>query len=616
MYYGYAGNILHVDLTTGKIGKEPLDEDLIKDFIGGLGINLKLAYDLIEPGIDPLSPDNPIIIGAGPLVGTVVPATSRIYITSKMPINGSIGWAGGSMSFGCMLKNAGYDHVIVTGRAESPVYLSISDDDVHLNDASHLWGKDTNETADELWKMYDNCGVISIGQAGENMVKISMALVDRISTLGRGGFGAVMGSKNLKAIITRGTKGVEVSDRNRLMKSYKKLYDRILKYPLREEWMKYGLIRSIPIVPKDQYIEKLKKARIACPSCPIGDKDLIEIKEGEFAGMVSYQASIVNAYQLGVIGAGSYDRTIKCFDMINRYGLDSVAITNLFLFVFDLYKRGVITDQDTDGLALKKNFDTILKLLEMTSYRQGFGDILAEGLCGIVKRFGDELEEYTSIIKGMSFVVDPKMMRLGTIEFEQIVNPRGPQVASGGSPTYFAPGRPLDSFRTHFDRTGIPEDAIDRIFIPPEEKMGFSVGRLTRYSEDWFTVLGSLGVCARAQINRFYSAKLCAELYSAVTGRQTRREDHMKAAERAWNLYKVLNVREGFNRKDDLFPEHLIKSRLTYFYGGVRVTEELAEKLLDDYYDERGWDVQTGIPTTEKLVELGLDGVAEDLKSS
>ena len=604
--YGYAGSILHVDLTTGKIKKEPLDEGLIKDFTGGLGINIKLIYDLIEPGIDPLSPENPIVIGAGPLVGTVIPATSRMYINTKMPISGAIGWAGGAMSFGCMLKNAGYDHVIVTGKAENPVYLKIFDDDISLEDASNLWGCDTNQTTDKLWEMHGNCGVISIGQAGENLVKFSIALVDKISTLGRGGFGAVMGSKNLKAIITCGKKGVKVSDQKRLMELYKQIFERIKKYPLREEWLKFGLVRSIPIVPKEQYLEKLKKARIACPSCPIGDKDLIEIKEGEFKGLVSHQASVVNAYQLGMIGAGSYDRTIKCFDLVNRYGLDAITIGGLLPSVFELQRRKIITDQDTCGLTLKSDFDTILKLLEEISYRRGFGETLAEGFNGLIDRFGEDSVKKIPIVKGQELIVDPRMMHLGTLEFEQFINPRGSHDASGGSPTYFAPGRKLDDFRKHFDRMGIPKDAMDRIFEPPIEKMGLSIGRLTRYAEEWFTVLGSLGICARAQMNRFYSAKLCSELYSSVTGIQRSREDLMKAAERSWNVLKAANVREGFDRKNDQFPEQLLKSRLIYFHGNVKITEELADKLLDDYYDERGWDIEKGIPKKEKFLELGL----------
>ncbi|MHA1377051.1 MAG: aldehyde ferredoxin oxidoreductase N-terminal domain-containing protein [Candidatus Helarchaeota archaeon] len=612
--FGYSGKIIFVDLNSGKIRKTPLGKGLIQKFIGGLGINIKLAYDYINEGIDPLSPDNPIILGAGPLVGTIVPSTSRSYITTKMPMNGVVGWAGGSMSFGFMLKNAGYDHVVITGRSKTPVYLKIFDENVTLEDATSLWGKDTNQTADELKKLNGNCGVITIGQAGENLIKYSIALVDKISTIGRGGGGAVMGSKNLKGIIAYGSRGIKVSNPKKLIKLHKQLFERIRNYKYREDWVRFGLIRTAPIVPKDLYLNQLKKARLACPSCPIGDKDIIQLTEGRFAGLVSYEASVVNAYALFTMGTGSYDENIKLFDLINRYGLDAITIIALFPLVRNLYKRGIITDSDTDGLELKNNFETLEILLNKISYRQGFGNILADGFNGLIKKYGKEAVKKVPLVKHQSLILDPKMFNLGTMEFEQFISGRGSHDAAGGSPTYFAPGRKLESFRTHFDRMGIPENAMDRIFTPPVKEMGLNVGRLTRYSEDWFTALGSLGICARAQINRFYSANLCAELYSAVTGIEMDRAKLMKAAETSWNLLKIINAREGFMRKDDEIPQQLLKKRIRYYHGNVLITRELADRLLDDYYSERGWNIDTGIPKTEKLKELQLENVINDLE--
>ncbi len=211
---GYAGSILHVDLTSNETKKEPLNSNIAEKFIGGFGLNAKLLYDSIEPGIDPLSPENAIVLGAGPLVGTIAPGATRIYAASKLPINNAMGWCGaGGMSFGIMLKNAGYDHIVIKGQAENPVYLKIFDDNVELCDASELWGMGTGETTDKLWNEFGRpLGVTSIGQGGEKLSRISMSFVDRASSLGRGGLGAVMGSKNLKAIITKGTKGISVSD--------------------------------------------------------------------------------------------------------------------------------------------------------------------------------------------------------------------------------------------------------------------------------------------------------------------------------------------------------------------------------------------------------------------
>jgi aldehyde:ferredoxin oxidoreductase len=200
------------------------------------------------------------------------------------------------------------------------------------------------------------------------------------------------------------------------------------------------------------------------------------------------------------------------------------------------------------------------------------------------------------------------------MEFEQVVNPKGAHVASGGSPTYVGAGGGLEKMKTHFNRMGIPKNAHNRIFKPPKEEMFINVGRLTRYSEDWYSVLTSLGLCARAQMNRFYSLDLVTEFYNLITGFNLTKEDIILAAERSWNLLKILNVNEGFSRKDDKFPENWFKPlkfgdnilELYDFYGNVQITPTIADQLLDDYYDERGWDKISGIPLKSKLLELGL----------
>jgi aldehyde:ferredoxin oxidoreductase len=197
---GFAGSVLYVDLTFGEIKQEPLDIALAEKFIGGLGFTIKLAYDMIKPGIDALDSGNPIILGSGPLVGTDLPASSRVFAVTKFPTSGTIGWCGGGgVNFGFLLKNAGYDHVVIEGRADEPVFLKIIDNEIEIFDARSLWGHGVEDSCEALWKEFGRpAGIISIGQAGENLVPFSMAFIDRLSTLGRGGFGAVMGSKNLK----------------------------------------------------------------------------------------------------------------------------------------------------------------------------------------------------------------------------------------------------------------------------------------------------------------------------------------------------------------------------------------------------------------------------------
>jgi aldehyde:ferredoxin oxidoreductase len=629
---GYAGNILHLDLTTDRVEKESVTPELAKAFIGGLGFSVKLAYEHIKPHIGALSPENTIIIGAGPLVGTIAPGSSRIYAAAKFPINNAIAWAGaGGMTFGTMLKNAGYDNVVIKGRASKPVYLKIFDDDVEICDAGELWGKGIEESCRRLWAKFGwPVGVITIGQAGENLVKFAMSYVDNASTLGRGGFGAVMGSKNLKGIIVKGTKGVRVSHPKRFMKLVDGLFQRIKRWEHLDEWHEFGFWLGLPVVPREMYYE-LNKARLSCISCPISDKDVVEIKKGKYKGLTKVTTTAINAVTPSLLGL-SVEDSVKCTGTLDDYGMDMFEFFSVISFVNQLYDQGMITNEHM-GSKIPFDLESLEKWGEKIANREGFGGILAEGLPGIIDKFGEESKRFAPpMAKGLSVYSGPTgpliWNRFGTMEFSQLVNPRGAHVAAGGSPTYYAV-RPLDKFPTHLDRMGVPESAVDRILpepghwqwglrfglVSPEDKVGLNVGRMTRYSENWLSVLGSLGVCARAQINRFYYASLLAELYSAATGIQIGKEELMKAGDRVWNLLKVANVKEGFGRKDDSFSPRWLeeKSQFIDYTGKVKINEEIADRFLDDYYQERGWDVDKGIPTREKLLELGLAEAAEEM---
>ncbi len=622
---GYAGSLLQVDLTGGRIERKPLDPGAARNFLGGLGLGVKLAYDLMEPGTDPLSPENVVVLCAGPLVGTAAPGASRVCGVTKLPINRAVGWAGaGGMNFGCMLKNAGYDGLILRGRADRPVYLRICDEEVELRSAEGLWGKGVGETCERLWaELGKRSGVVAIGQAGENLVRFAMAFVDRTSTLGRGGLGAVMGSKNLKAVAVEGTKGVGVSDPGRFMELVEGLFERMRGWERLKEWHEFGFWLGLPLLPREVFYE-LKGERVSCVSCPIGDKDLVRIREGRFGGFTKWTTSALNTVVPMFFGL-SLEESVRLVAILDDYGMDMFEFFSVLGFARELRDRGMIRDLD---LALE--FESLQEWARRIAYREGFGRVLAEGLPGILREFGGAEKFSPPMSKGLSLYSGPEgplvWERFGTMEFEQLVNPRGAHLASGGSPTYFAV-RPLADFPSHLRRMGVPEEAAERILpgpsawewglrlglVSPGDERGLNVGRLTRYSEDWFSVQASLGVCARAQITRFYSADLLAELYSAATGIPMDRGRLMEAGERIWNLLRAANVREGFDRKDDGFPERW-EGKFVEYTGKVRITREMAERFLDDYYQERGWDAERGIPSEEKLVRLGLGEVAEELR--
>ena len=609
---GFAGRVLSVDLTNRTIETAPLDMVMAEHFGGGLGLCIKLAYDRLDPTCDAFSDENTIVLGAGPLVGTSLPATSRVYGVTRFPGSSRIGWCGGGgMVFGCLLKNAGYDHIIIKGGSDAPVYLKILDDDIEILDAASLWGKGISETYEQLMDKFGRpAGVISIGQAGENRVSFSMAYIDRISTLGRGGFGAVMGSKNLKAIVVKGTKGIHVAD----APAYKALSSEILKkiraYPYLKEWQDLGLLKSLPVVPHDVYRE-LKLRRIACVSCPIGDKDLIRITN-EGSEEVICSSSAVNLFMPLVYGFKDPVDAARCIAMLDDYGLDMFEFFGVMAFAGELQDRGIIPLEGEEDKIDITSLSSMKEWARKISLRNGLGRIFADGFRGMFSQFGLEAKKLApSTIKGMLTYIGPRgpmpWNLFGTMELGQVMDPRGPHVGSSGSPTYFAK-RELDVFPQHLRRMGVPEDAIGRI-LPGlgTPSQGLKIGRLLKYSHQWFTILGSLGICARAQINRFYDAGLCAKLYEAVTGIKTDLDALRLRSDRAWALLYMANVRAGYTRKDDILPEKWFQDpAFKNYLTGRPLSPDDVEHMMDDYYEEQGWDVKTGIPTQERLKELGL----------
>ena len=612
---GFAGTVLYVDLTHGEIRKEPLDFSLAEKFVGGLGLTVKLAYDRIKPGRDALSPENPIVLGAGPLVGTSLPSTSRVYAVTKLPASATVGWCGGGgVTFGYLLKNAGYDHVVIEGRADRPVYLMIDDNDVEIRDAAFLWGRGVEETCEALWEEFGRpMGVIAIGQAGENRIPFSMAYIDRIATLGRGGFGAVMGCKNLKAVAVRGSGGVEVADRKR----YKKLSEAFLQtfreYPYLKEWQDLGMVKSFPTIPEETY-KRMKKRRIACVSCPVGCKDVIQIPDGDLKGFVACSTSVVNLYTGVDYGFKDYRESIKCIATLDEYGLDMFEFFGVMGFAKTLVEHGVIPE---DHVKTEIRLDSLHSMeiwARKICFREGLGDILADGFKGMLREFGEEARALApALVKGMHPYAGPGAAfswdLFGTMELGQVLDPRGPHVGSGGSPTYFAK-RPLEVFPRHLMRMGVPDEALERIlpgFGSPGQEQQLKVGRLLRYSHRWFSILGCLGICARAAVNRFYSAAVCADLYEAVTGIKTDLPELRKRVDRVWTLLRMANVREGLNRKDESLPERWFEAPGFKEYVTEKPLErQEAEHMIEDYYEEWGWDRETGIPTVEVLEELGL----------
>ena len=641
---GYAGHILFVDLTVGSVKKKPLDPGLALQYIGGSGLNVRLASELVPPDTEPLSPGNAIILGAGPFNGTLIPGSSRLSLLYKSPLNGSFIQNSGGGNFSGFLKSSGYDHLVFTGRSRKPVYLKIQDHKVELLDAGDLWGKDSFATTDELRLRHEPCSILPIGQAGENLVNISVAQIDKGGTVGSGGLAAVMGSKNLKAIVAmQGTEEIKIADPRRLKVIIDELLKRVMNYHLRQEMMRGGamtmtsgwlpegvLTRNssvlMPYPPGTPQIQagiyelhKQSRRKIACMACPMSDKDRLDLTEKGFttydSAVFAETAIMTTSAAYGTSESHLQDRyadALRYVDMTNRYGIDRLySFQGLIDFVVTLYEEGVLTGADT-GVALDRSFETLLKLVRMTAFRGGFGDILADGILGAARRIGRGADRHVqNVIKGQFVNRDPRLWGLGPMEFEMLVYPGRPLgvAAAMGSATY-NPGSPLEEIKRQALRCGVPEEALKRIFCGGS----FNIGRLARHGEDFFGIFNMLGQCHRLYISRFYSLQTLAELYTAVTGAEATAADLKSASDRAWNLWKLMNARAGFARSRDEPPEIWFQPlegpgrsyRLRDYFQASELSREDVDRYLDDYYDERDWDKTSGLPTAGKLEELGL----------
>ena len=591
---GFAGRILHVNLSEKRTWTEPLDPALAKDYIGGLGMCIRLASDHIPLGVDPLAPEIVFVLGAGPLVGTDLPSSSRMYAVAKLPASNTVGWCGaGGYTFGAQLKYAGYDHIIVSGKADTPVFISINDDRVDIQNADALWGMGVDETCESLSSTSDaTTGVMAIGPAGENMSAIAMAFVDRISTLGRGGFGAVMGAKNLKAIVVKGTGGVLAADRKRFNKLSRSIFNSIREYPYLKQWQDLGMLKAFPMVPADIY-KRMKLRRTACVSCPVGCKEVVRIPNGPFAGLTKHTSSAINLFTPLMYGMKDPWQAIKLVSDLDAYGVDMFEFFGLMQMAGRLAAAGVIALAADEPAIDLTSFASMSAWAKRIAFRQGTGDLLANGFTAVMQTLGPDAKDYApALIKGIHPYAGPGAAlpwdRFGTMELGQVLDPRGPHVGSGGSPTYFAL-RPLAVFPKHLKRMGVSEDAVDRILGPDRDQL--HVGRLLRYSHAWFAILGSLGICARGQVNRFYNADLCADAYEAATGIPTSTDDLCKRADRVWTLFRELNIRHGLDASKEALPEQWFRDAgFKDYLTGTPLTIDQAEKMKTDYFDEWGWE--------------------------
>jgi len=605
---GYAGRILHIDLSTGKTETEPLKEDLEKKYIGGIGLGMRLFLDHSKPGVDAFSPENPLIFITGPLSGTMGPTAGNGYaIISKSPESGGIGESKAHGFFGSELKRAGYDAVIIKGKAEKPVYLWIDDDSIQLMDAKSLWGKSPEETEEAIRKELGDyyIRVAAIGSAGEKLVRFACVINDRTRAAGRTGMGAVMGSKNLKAVAVRGTKDVKVAKPEEFKEFVKLLHER-MKGPATRKYKTLGtpenvlVLNSLGVLPVNNFTrgtfdgaekvsgeylnERFVAKIIGCSSCAMRCEHIAVVPEGPYKGTAT-RMEYETLWALGPnCGVDRLDAITKAAELCNFYGVDTLSAGGVIGFAMDCYEHGILTKKDSDGIDLKfGNHEAVLEMLKRIGTREGIGDIMAEGVKRAAEKIGKGAEKFANHIKGVE-MTGYDIRGLKTAALGYAVSFRGADHNRHGA---YAP-----------DVKG----SVNRF------KAEKGRGKLVREIEDLYTIIDSMIVCKFSRGVYPDAFGDLAKYYTLDAGIAMTPQELQKTGERINNLGRLINIREGFTRKDDHLPPKVMNVPIPDegVSKGAHVTQAELDLLLDDYYETRGW-TKEGVPTIEKLNEIGLE---------
>ena len=613
--YGYAGRILRVNLSNGKTQVTPLSEEYAKKYIGGIGLGMRLLIENSKPGTEPFSPENPLILTTGPFSGTMAPTGGNGHaFVSKSPLTNGVGEAKSHGFFGAELKRAGYDAVIMENASKKPVYLWIDDDSIQLMDAKHLWGKSPQETEEtireELGDYYIR--VAAIGMAGEKLSRVACIMNDRTRAAGRTGMGAVMGSKNLKAIAVRGTKDVKVAKPEEFLEFVKMMHER-MKGPATTKYRTLGtplnvlVHNSLGALPtrnftnavfegaehvSGEYLNERFIVKInGCSSCAMRCEHIAVVPEGPYKGTttrVEYEPLWAFGPHCGV---DRLDAVIKAMELCNYYGLDSLSTGNIVGFAMDCFEHGILTEKDTDGLDLSfGNAEAIVELVHKIGKREGLGDILAEGVKRAAEKIGKGAEKYANHIKGLEMTgYDIRGLKTAAIGYA--VSFRGADHNRHGAYGLDLKGT-VDRFKVEKGRAKLVIDI-----------------------ENLYTVIDSLIICKFSRGTYYKGFEDLARYYTLVTGLEMTAEELERTGARINVLGRLFNVREGFTRKDDHLPAKVMSTPIPddTVSKGSYITQKELDFMLDDYYSTRGW-TREGVPTIESLKEVGLEDLAYIVK--
>lgn len=618
---GYFGKQLRVSLDNKEILKENIDATILRKYLGGAGYAARILYDEIPKGIDPLSPENKLMFATSPLTANRIPGGGSIMLCFKSPLTNTWGESRCGGDFGPDLKKSGYDFLIIEGKSEEPVYLVINDDKVEFRSVTGLLGKTVSEKQKIIRKELSDpkISVMCIGPAGEKLVKIANVMFGGRAA-GRGGAGAVMGSKNLIGVSVKGSHQTAIAQPEKLTEEIKICLKILKENVLAANFKKHGTVGDLGACDAagdwptknwhsnswgkgeqlyDQFFNKHLIRNYGCyTGCPIACGRIVEVREGRFKTPVHVGSEYesISAFT-GFVFNENIEAAIQATYWCNQLGIDTISAGAIIAFAMECHENGILKKEDLGGIDLSWGNPAVLpELVRMISQREGIGDILSEGVKIASDRLGGGSEKYAIHGKGLEAPAhDPRSGKVLGISYGT--------GNRGMCHIHPLEGMAYDSGKSDWGlvKYGVPDpNTIDRW----DEK---GKGKIAKILQEALILPDILNTCKFFMYCGIYIDHL-AELLSAVTGWNIDGQELLKVGERVINLQRLFNMREGFRRDDDLLPERMKQKPAFGFYKNEgRCALKDFEGMLDEYYTARGWDTKTGIPTKEKLLELELE---------
>ncbi|MFX1390553.1 MAG: aldehyde ferredoxin oxidoreductase family protein [Promethearchaeota archaeon] len=617
MVNGYTGNILRVDLKERKINIENPDEIFYRRYVGGEGFVAYYLLKEVKAGIDPLGPENKLIFATGPLTGFSIPGTGRNSVGAKSPLTGGFGEAEVGGHWGAELKHAGFDAIIIEGKAESPVYLWINDGKAELKDARHLWGKITGEAESIIKKeLNDNLiRVAQIGPAGENLVRYACVINDLRNAAGRSGMGAVMGSKHLKAIAIRGHKRLQVHNKEKLRgkikefnevayKPYSSYFEHGTGGGIMEQFAKSGNLPTrnfrdgdfsgAKLLDPSLMTESINLTMDACYACSIRCKKIVNIQEpwnvDPLYGGPEYES--IGAFGSNC-GIDDIKAVCKANELCNKYSLDTISTGVSIGFAMECFENGILKEKDTNGMSLKfGDAEAMVNMVELIASREGLGDILAEGVKIAAEKLGNGAEKYAMHVKGQEIPMHDPRLKQG-LGVGYTVSPTGAEHMANMHDDSIANERAIVGQRA----IGILEP-LERNDLSPKKIRALS------YYTNWRNLYNALLICYFVP----WDYVDVPEIIQAVTGWYTTTWELMKVGERITTMARAFNVREGIRKDQDWLPERFFEPHTSGALSETAIDPKKLKTAIETYYKMMGWN-EDGIPLHSKLEELDIDWI-------